>query len=74
MVFGDDYHRAMRRLIPLVLCASFLIGGCRGTRVSVMGWEPKKPVLATELTTEEKAGVILILAVGAASLVWLATQ
>lgn len=62
-----------RRLIPIVLCASFLFGGCRGTRVSVMGWEPKKPVLATELTAEETAGVILILAVGIAGAVWLAS-
>ena len=57
----------MRRLIPLVLCASLLLGGCKGTRVSVMGWEPKKPVMAMELTTEEKAGVILLLAVAIGS-------
>jgi len=64
----------MRRLIPLVLCASFLLGGCRGTRVSLMGWEPKKPVAAMELTTEEKAGVILVLAVAIGAAYFLATQ
>ena len=63
----------MRRLIPLVLCASLLLGGCRGTRVSLMGWEPKKPVMAMDLTTEEKAGVILILAVAIGSAYFIAT-
>ncbi|MHC4136997.1 MAG: hypothetical protein ACYTDU_13220 [Planctomycetota bacterium] len=64
----------MRRLIPLVLCASFLLGGCRGTRVSVMGWDPKKPVMAMELTAEEKAGVVLLLAVAIGSAVFVATR
>ncbi len=64
----------MRRLIPLVLCASILLGGCRGTRVSLMGWEPKKPVMAMELTAEEKAGVVLLLAVAIGSAVFVATR
>jgi len=63
----------MRRLIPFVLCASLLLGACKGTRVSVMGWEPKKPVMAMELTTEEKAGVILLLAVAIGSAYFIAT-
>ena len=64
----------MRRLVPLVLCASLLLGGCKGTRVSVMGWEPRKPVMAMELTTEEKAGVILLLAVAIGSAYFIATR
>lgn len=64
----------MRRLIALVLCASFLLGGCHGTRVSVMGWEPKEKVQAIELTSEEKAGVILLLAVALGSAVYVATR
>jgi hypothetical protein len=54
----------MRRLIPLVLASSLLLaGGCRGTRVNIMGWEPGRPIQAAdqmELTGEEKAGALLI--------------
>ncbi|MHC4974336.1 MAG: hypothetical protein ACYTG3_18600 [Planctomycetota bacterium] len=64
----------MRRLIVLALCGLFLLGGCHGTRVSVMGWEPKEKVQAIELTTEEKAGVVLLLAVAIGSAVFVATR
>lgn len=64
----------MHRLIALVLCGTFLLGGCHGTRVSVMGWEPRKRVQAMELTTEEKAGVILLLAVAIGGGVYVATR
>jgi hypothetical protein len=64
----------VRRLVAVVLCGSFLLGGCRGTRVSLMGWEPRKPVMATELTAEEKAGVVLLLAVAIGSSVFVATR
>lgn len=55
----------MRKLIPLVLCTLTLCGGCRGTRVSIMGWEPGAPVRADadfdELSREDKVGVLVII-------------
>jgi len=64
----------MRRLILFVLCASLLLGGCRGTRVNIMGIEVNKPVQAStsggiELTPEEKAGVILLVGIVIAGVV-----
>ncbi len=62
----------MRRLIPLVLALSLLLGGCRGTRVNIMGWEPGRPVQAAdnmELTGEEKAATILIVGLAIALVV-----
>ena len=67
----------MRRLILLVLCASLLLGGCRGTRVNIMGFEVNRRIQAGTSTTtgpeplssEEKAGVILIVGIAIASVV-----
>jgi len=51
-----------RALLLLVFALAF--AGCRGTRVNVMGWEPNRRVAASsELSGEEKAGVIVVLAV-----------
>ena len=56
----------MRKLIPLLLCALTLCGGCRGTRVSIMGWEPGTPIRADsdgfdELSSEDKVGVLVVI-------------
>ena len=62
----------MRRLIPLVLACSLLVGGCRGTRVNIMGWEPGRPIQAAdnmELTGEEKAATLLIVGLAIAAIV-----
>jgi hypothetical protein len=61
-----------RRLLPLLLCLSLL--GCHGTRIRVFGWEPKQRVQATEMTGEEKAGVVLLLAVAIGGAVYVATR
>ncbi len=62
----------MRRIIPLVLACSLVVGGCRGTRVNIMGWEPDRPVQAAdnmELSGEEKAASLLIVGLAIALVV-----
>jgi hypothetical protein len=56
----------MRKLLPLVLCGLLACGGCRGTRVSIMGWEPGAPIRADsddfdELSREDKVGVLVVI-------------
>jgi hypothetical protein len=56
----------MRKLLPLVLCGLLICGGCRGTRVSIMGWEPGAPMRADtdgfdELSREDKVGVLVVI-------------
>lgn len=55
----------MKRRIAILLCAVSLCGGCRSWNVSVFD----QPVQATELSGEEKAGTILIIAIAIAAIV-----
>lgn len=56
----------MRKPFLLLVVLLTLCGGCRGTRVSIMGWEPGRAIKAdsdfdTELSAEDKLGVIVVL-------------
>ena len=45
----------------ILLCALLLVAGCRGTRVSLMGFEPGRPVEASDLSKDEKIGVVVVI-------------
>jgi len=57
----------MRRMLALLLCCLTLCGGCRGTKVVIMGVDTDRWVNASDLSKEEKrhAAVILGVAIGA---------
>ena len=71
------YHPRMRRVLPLFLCLTLLLGGCRGTRVNIMGFEVNRRIQATASTTtgpeplssEEKMGVIVVIGLAIAGVV-----